>query len=387
MTSPVSIKRFLGIVCVLLILSFLIFLDVTPVSANTIVVNIPYDEDEANEDCSLREALFAAWTGLPHNGCTSGSPGADEIILSDEIYTVDSQLPNITDVVTISGVSTEETIIQASSCDPTQETCTNDHELFWVPWTGTLTLSNLTVRNGKNIDDLNGGVIYSEGTVNIVNSVFSSNRGAYGGVIVNLNGTLFISNSTFSLNLAQNTGGYVYGGVIYNTMLGVVHIETSTFMDNSALIGGAIDNAGNLEIVNSTFSGNIATNKGGGIYNTGLLAITNCTFSNNSATNGGAGIYNDSLGTLNYTNTLIANSTVGPECVTEVDVGTNLNNGGPTQTNALLSGSLGIDNGHLASCPDTDQRGVARPQGEECDIGAYEREPVTLIYLPLILKH
>jgi predicted outer membrane repeat protein len=56
------------------------------------------------------------------------------------------------------------------------------------------------------------------------------------------------------------------------------------------------------------------------------------------------------------------------------------NNGGPTQTHALLSGSPAIDAANPAApgsggnaCPPADQRGVARPQGPRCDIGAFER--------------
>ncbi len=47
-------------------------------------------------------------------------------------------------------------------------------------------------------------------------------------------------------------------------------------------------------------------------------------------------------------------------------------NGGPTQTMALLTGSPAIDAGNNETCATTDQRGVTRPQGEACDIGAYE---------------
>ena len=50
-------------------------------------------------------------------------------------------------------------------------------------------------------------------------------------------------------------------------------------------------------------------------------------------------------------------------------------NGGPTQTHALLGGSPAIDAAGAAACPATDQRGVSRPQGAACDAGAYEREP------------
>ena len=49
--------------------------------------------------------------------------------------------------------------------------------------------------------------------------------------------------------------------------------------------------------------------------------------------------------------------------------------GGPTQTMALGDDSAAIDTAVDALCPTTDQRGVARPQGEHCDIGAYERTP------------
>src|SRR6185369_3457824 len=48
------------------------------------------------------------------------------------------------------------------------------------------------------------------------------------------------------------------------------------------------------------------------------------------------------------------------------------NNGGPTRSYALLPGSPAIDSGDPASCAGSDQRGVARPQGAACDIGAYE---------------
>ena len=48
-------------------------------------------------------------------------------------------------------------------------------------------------------------------------------------------------------------------------------------------------------------------------------------------------------------------------------------NGGPTKTHALLEGSPAIGAGDQESAPETDQRGVARPQGEGSDIGAYER--------------
>lgn len=48
-------------------------------------------------------------------------------------------------------------------------------------------------------------------------------------------------------------------------------------------------------------------------------------------------------------------------------------NGGPTDTRALLAGSPATDAGSNAACPTTDQRGVERPQGTACDMGAFEK--------------
>jgi hypothetical protein len=62
---------------------------------------------------------------------------------------------------------------------------------------------------------------------------------------------------------------------------------------------------------------------------------------------------------------------------TAAKVGPLQDNGGPTLTHALLDGSPAIDAGGAANCPPTDQRGISRPQGPTCDIGAYEWQPTT----------
>src|SRR5690606_29583266 len=54
------------------------------------------------------------------------------------------------------------------------------------------------------------------------------------------------------------------------------------------------------------------------------------------------------------------------------------NDGGFTQTMALLPGSPAIDAGDNTACPATDQRGVTRPQGPQCDIGAYEYDGIAI---------
>jgi hypothetical protein len=142
----------------------------------------------------------------------------------------------------------------------------------------------------------------------------------------------------------------------------------------------------------------VAANYGGAIINaTGTLNLINSTLSHNAATYGG-GIYSN--GALNYANTIIANSTSGVDCFSSGSIGININNiaetgycspqhttdpllgpladnGGLTQTLALLPGSPALDAGDDATCASLpvsslDQRGVVRPQGAHCDIGAYE---------------
>ena len=223
---------------------------------------------------------------------------------------------------------------------------------------------------------------------------------------------MFLVNSgvTATLNsLAITKGGNFSGGGIRND--GMLTITNSTISDSSATSGGGgIFNSGSgtLTITNSTFSGNSASSGGGGIHNQGMLTVTNSTLSGNSAASSlGGGIYNNG-GTLNYANTIIANSLTGGDCVNggTGTIGTNTNNlvedsscssggtnllsgdpnlgaladnGGLTQTFALLTGSSAINAGDNTTCAaspvnNLDQRGITRPQGGQCDVGAYEYE-------------
>ena len=62
------------------------------------------------------------------------------------------------------------------------------------------------------------------------------------------------------------------------------------------------------------------------------------------------------------------------------------NNGGPTETHALPETSPAVNAGNCsATVATTDQRGVYRPQGGECDMGAYEYT-WPFVYLPIILR-
>jgi hypothetical protein len=231
-----------------------------------------------------------------------------------------------------------------------------------------------------------GGVLVNEGRLFIYDSVFTGNMGVAGagGVLRNL-GDAVIYNSTMAGNSNNN------GGAITNA--GTLAIYASTISDNTGyVIGGGINNsAGYLFMLNSTVSGNLSQYVGGGLHNTAnaTAQIVFSTFYNNQASTGG-GIYNDN-GQINITRSIVGNST-GGDCVNAggwISGSENLatgacpayaaatgvdpvlaDNGGPTQTHALLSGSNAINAVRFCFGVRVDQRGVRRTG--RCDIGAYE---------------
>jgi predicted outer membrane repeat protein len=277
----------------------------------------------------------------------------------------------------------------------------NAVEDFDVPSGVTATISGISIEDGNNDD---GGGIVNSGTLTVTNSMISGNTssGLYGGGIYNNEGTLTVTDSTLSNNNAVERGGAIY------SIEGNLTIVDITVSGNTSDLGGGIYNGtdGMTSITDSTISGNSAEANGGGVYNVGYLEVTESTFSGNSATTG-VDVDNDA-GSLSLAGTILANGSGGADCYnvsTIVDAGYNLsgdntcglssanhsspnvnaylgplsNNGGPTETQAPALGSPALDqipvgttaNG-VSLCPGSDQRGVSRPQGPECDIGAVE---------------
>jgi hypothetical protein len=238
-----------------------------------------------------------------------------------------------------------------------------------------------------------GGIYMRDGSLTVSNSTFSGNSAVLGGGINIDVGSLTVSNSTFSGNSADWGGGIEMRD-------GSLTVSNSTFSANSAILGGGIhkEYGDSLTVSNSTFSANSASTGGGGIFNAnGSVTVRHSTFFGNSADYGGGGIYNYS-GSVTVSNSIMANSTSGMNCGGSItDGGGNISypdqscpgmnadpkldpnglqdNGGPTKSIALLVGSPAIDAIPSANCAvATDQRGVARPQGSGCDIGAFELE-------------
>src|SRR6185295_2983643 len=158
---------------------------------------------------------------------------------------------------------------------------------------------------------------------------------------------------------------------------------------------------------NSTVSGNTAGSNGGGIrqqQSGATFTIQSSTIASNTAPSA-ANLIIDS-GTMTLTNTIVANPVTGANCsgtigngggnmqfpgttcgaaITTADplLGPLTNNGGPTQTRTLLTGSPAINAAVGCPPPATDQRGIARPVGPACDIGSVE---VVVVTSPTISK-
>jgi hypothetical protein len=272
---------------------------------------------------------------------------------------------------------------------------------------GALTVLTSTLSNNSTDFGGAGGIANSWGTVTVIDSTFSGNEASVsgGGAILNT-GPMTVTHSTFSGNSGLNGGGILH-------MVDVLTVTNSTFSGNRASKeGGAIDNEATMIVRNSTFSDNSADFRGGAIanLNQATLTVQNSTFYGNSADYGG-GIYNanaDTLyeaSTLRLFNTLIAHTSRGGDCHGNVAtsdhnlmqstlaadtcglsdnpgnsrfgvdplLGPLTGDGGPP-AHALLPGSPAIDAGNNATCLATDQRGIARPQGAACDIGAVEAQ-------------
>jgi hypothetical protein len=254
---------------------------------------------------------------------------------------------------------------------------------------GILTLSRCTLSGngalGSGISPGSGGGISNSGTLTVMDSTISGNSAApsysSGGGISN-SGTLILIGSTVSGNNVTTDGLHASGGGgIRNS--GTLTITSSTLSGNTAgLDGGGIYNGGPLTISNSTLSGNSAGSSsfagGGGLYEAGAVATLEDTI---VAHNTGPTSSPDVSGSLNSQgHNLIANSQGGSGYAAtdllNVDprLGPLQDNGGSTQTMALLPGSPAIDAGDNSDAPMWDQRGAPfrRIVNGTIDIGAYE---------------
>lgn len=297
--------------------------------------------------------------------------------------------------------------------------------IFHIQTGANVLIRNIDIENGlasaSGLGTLGGG-IFTAGVLTVENSTFSANTATtasgLGSAIFANQGSLTIDNSYFT----GNSSAY---GTIYNYVNSAT-ITNSTFSNNTASTGGGAigGESSNLTMINNTLTGNQSPGGSGGaiVLLGGTYVMTNNTITYNSAGTGG-GIYNF-LGTVTLHNNIIAGNTASSQSQCENFTGTmnansynifgsngdsggcpagatdivpsgNIssiisalaNNGGPTLTHAIFTGSPAVNAGGGGNCPTTDQRGVSRPQGGICDIGAFEYGAsipplVTGIFLP-----
>lgn len=292
---------------------------------------------------------------------------------------------------------------------------------------------------------LDGGAIFiaSSTVATVTLSTFTSNTAGYGGAIES-NGELQVDYSTFTSNSALNDGGAIWvlnsdtdvtystfaknssgttGGAIscYANTLSVIHStlnnnRAGTVNNNSH--GGAIYSTCNLNLTNSTLSGNRAPNGGGGgIYQggSGFANVVMVSLVNNRALYGAA-VYNDNGGSalqlqqsMLVTNQLIDGTKIscdgvitslgynvsdyncgaltqtGDKQSAKLPIGALDANGGATATHQLRAGNEAINRIPSADCSFLeDQRNISRPLQGKCDSGSLERDPG--IFIPLLRK-
>ena len=252
----------------------------------------------------------------------------------------------------------------------------------------------------QNSASTGGGILNTGGSVSLTRSTVTDNSARFGGGgIATEDGALTVRSSTLSGNTAADPNGG--GGGIFNSIFeaasSTVDIANSTMSQNSGAFGGAIINVGTLTVSRSTLTENSASS-GGGIYNGNsdpVVGSATLAASINAANAGGncSGTGTATSHGYNLTGPDCGFASTGDQTVADntaaIGIGPLADNGGPTQTMALLSTSPAVDaiptgavavDGTTPLCPvfgTVDQRGAFRPRGTGCDIGAFERQAET----------
>ncbi len=254
----------------------------------------------------------------------NANPGANTIVLAGGVYlpTATLTFTNTTGLQTVEGPSSApEAKLEGGAVEPFPS------ELFAINASVSVTFKDVGIGHG-------GGpgvpAINDFGTLEVISSAIAGNTGP--GIHTEPGATTTVRNTTLS----------------------------------DGLDFGLVDN-GTASFFNST----VAFNKNGGVENKSTLNLTNTIVADNTGSGDCAGAANTSdhsldsdgscgVGALSKKNPLLQTTLV--------------NNGGPTPTHALLTGSPAIDAGDSATCATTDQRGYIRPDilATACDIGAFE---------------
>ncbi len=290
----------------------------------------------------------------------------------------------------------------------------NNGSGIWSP-TGAITLTRCTI-DGNIGGEYGGGLFSGSGNVTVTASTISGNGNwnVTGGGGIHAGGMLTVSDSTISGNAGKRGAGIQSSGTL--TLTRSVVGGNQSYYD----AGGIHVLAGAATVTGSTISNNTSRYNGAGIYVVGTLTASNSTIADNHGYRNGGGIVLAGGATLHLDHATLAQNGVGGTgggigCITgipwtgsatidhsivsgntqgsgsDVNLGSawsgngNLisspnaalgplqDNGGPTPTMLPGPGSAALDAIAPQDCTQAvDQRGVARPQGTGCDIGAVE---------------
>ena len=285
--------------------------------------------------------------------------------------------------------------------------------------TGTLIVENGSTISGNTSDSAIGGLLNSgEATVSDSfiqgNSAVSSTGALFSSGEMTLRDTVIENNSddgnTFSnagemelINVTYRDNTDAISNGFFGEDVGIMTISSSTITGNSR---DGLENSSEMTLINSTVSGNGDTGVVNETFSNRLEATLTVLYS--TVANNTVGVDNQS-GTVSLEGSIVADNDFtdpsdageGQNCRgnvssegynldtdgtcnlgqetdlsnVEAQLGPLQDNGGPTFTLALQEGSPAIDAIPTEVCDvGTDQRGVSRPQGEACDIGAFEVE-------------
>ncbi len=414
------------------LLPLLLCLQTSLVQAAELLVNASF----GSIGCDLIEAIESANTNTAVGGCVSGSTGLDTIRFANQFTRY--ELPGIAFSNFSGSAGTPEIVSQIRILGPGDKPMTiarpssqsDLYRAFTIAFGGgELSLENLSLQNFGQSSGFSGGAIRVEGVLTMIDVELTDNSADFGGGIWVQGGRATIRSSLIHENRAINGGGI---GISSSSQ---VSIFDTTISNNTSQSGGGISLAASpgssLAVYNATITENSASSVGGGLSllmsgsgGENSAVIRNTLLSGNTAPSSKEGhfanllspddvdIQNNVLGysannygeSVNILQFLVNDNVVLTQGTNQATLRSILDslkdNGGKTMTHALVANSPALDKGLQNSVSGTapflfstpgcrgelislgfggdyrpDQRGVSRPAGAECDIGAYEYDP------------